>query len=153
MKLLIHKILLESQDDKVINTLNKKGFERWNYIGIHKLLNSYGYDSSEIKDIFKKYFTGGKNLDDVEMVEELVRTLYGPLDYYYDEDNDEWNFEDKDDNLIFNVSTYNDAGIPYAMYDIMNYLDIEDFVETMKKYFQLNFGIVVRDVDTSVSLG
>jgi hypothetical protein len=152
MKNIVRKILKESSTEKIIDILLKKNLDKWNYIEIYKLLESFGYSHFEIKDIYIKYLMGNKK-DDVELVEELINSKYGLLDQGYDEDRDEWNFVDKNDNLILHIDTYSDAYIPYIIYDVMRNLDLEDWEETIKKYFSLNFGLIVRDVGTSVSLG
>lgn len=152
MKPLIRKILVEGEYDKVVQILSRKGFQRNDSVGIYNFLSELSYDDSEIKDIFKQYFTGGKSMTDMEIFMDLI-SQYEPLDDEYDVKKYSYHFFDDEGNLIFIVDNDYDTWIPKDIYEDMIYLDIIKWDKWMKKYFIDNFGIRVNNVFYTPNLG
>lgn len=156
MRTTIRKILLENNNNKLFNIIDKylssQGLEKWNYTDIWKYLDKLGFETSEIKDIYRSYLSDGQEMTDLELIEKIIQMIYGPLQLDYDEDNDDYNFFDQSEDLIFNIDWYNNAVVPFFIKDISNVLMI-DYIEVMKEYFIYGFGLRINEVHTSVAIG
>lgn len=156
MKKLIYKILLENNNNKLFNLIDKylssQGLEKWDYSRIWKYLDELGYETSEIKSLYREYLSDGQEMSDLELIEKIISMIYGPLQLDYDEDNDDHNFFDQSEDLIFSIDWYNNAVVPFFIKDISNVLMI-DYIEVMKEYFIYGFGIRINEVHTSVAIG
>ena len=156
MRTTIRKILLENNNNKLFNIIDKylssQGLEKWNYTAIWKYLDKLGFETSEIKDIYRSYLSDGQEMSDLELIEKIIPMIYGPLQLDYDEDNDDYNFFDQSEDLIFSVDWYNNAVVPFFIKDISNVLMI-DYIEVMKEYFIYGFGLRINEVHTSVAIG
>lgn len=156
VKKLIYKILLENNNNKLFNLIDKylssQGLEKWDYSRIWKYLDKLGYETSEIKSLYREYLSDGQEMSDLELIDKIILMIYGPLQLDYDEDNDEHNFFDKSENLIFSIDWYNNAVVPFFIKDISNVLMI-DYIEVMKEYFIYGFGLRINEVHTSVAIG
>lgn len=167
IKQILKEELSKREIDSLLSLIKSRDIKKYNFYGVNRLLNEYGYSLTEIREIYLIYLNDSYYpVDDLTTLENYIESLYGSIDSNFDEVDGTENFTTSEDVTVFYLEIYRDrygSGgytsmvIPRYFLDNLESIflekDREDIYNTLKEYFRNNFGVLPDQITTSVSVG